>query len=99
MPDFDELRRYARKKGLGVDDPSALVCLDEVRALIGEQVDQVNRTLARYEQIKYLTILPKPFSVEDGELTPTLKLKRRVIKERYGEQIRGMYDAGKAKTA
>lgn len=99
VPDFDELRRYARKKGLGVDDPSALVCLDEVRALIGEQVDQVNRTLARYEQIKYLTILPKPFSVEDGELTPTLKLKRRVIKERYGEQIRGMYDAGKAKTA
>ena len=70
-----------------------MVSRGEIRALIQEQVNEVNSQLARYEQIKYFTILPKPFSVEGGELTPTLKLKRRVIKERYREEIRGMYAA------
>ncbi|HQI80117.1 MAG TPA: AMP-binding protein, partial [Deltaproteobacteria bacterium] len=97
VPDFHELKKYAKEKGLGVDDPAALILLDEVKALIHEQVDQVNKTLARYEQIKYFTILAQPFSVEGGELTPTLKLKRRIIKERYGEQIRGMYDPGRTR--
>ncbi|HPR56009.1 MAG TPA: long-chain fatty acid--CoA ligase [Deltaproteobacteria bacterium] len=97
VPDFHELKKFARSKGLGTDDPAALVCLEEVKALIQEQVDQVNLSLARYEQIKYYVILPRPFSVETGELTPTLKLKRRIIKERYGELIRGMYEQQKAR--
>jgi len=59
-------------------------------------VDQVNKSLARYEQIKYFIILSKPFSVESGELTPTLKLKRRIIKERYEQQIKSMYSLNKA---
>jgi long-chain acyl-CoA synthetase len=99
VPDFHELRKYAKSKGLGVDDPAALILQDEVKALIQEQVDLVNKTLARYEQIKYFTILASPFSVEGGELTPTLKLKRRIIKERYGEQIRSMYDPGRARAS
>ena len=93
VPDFQELNRYAKKMGIPSEDPSALVSRGEIRALIQEQVNEVNSQLARYEQIKYFTILPKPFSVEGGELTPTLKLKRRVIKERYREEIRGMYTA------
>jgi long-chain acyl-CoA synthetase len=93
VPDFQELNRYAKKMGIPSEDPSALVSRGEIRALIQEQVNEVNSQLARYEQIKYFTILPKPFSVEGGELTPTLKLKRRVIKERYREEIRGMYAA------
>jgi long-chain acyl-CoA synthetase len=99
VPDFHDLRKVAREKGLEADDPAVLASQDEIRRLIQEQVDQVNRTLARYEQIKYFTILPRAFSVEGGELTPTLKLKRRVIKERYEQQIRNMYDPQKAKTS
>lgn len=91
VPDFHELKKYARDKGITSEDPSELVSRDQIKALIQEQVDEVNKGLARYEQIKYFTLLPKPFSVEGGELTPTLKLKRRIIKERFGEEIRGMY--------
>jgi long-chain acyl-CoA synthetase len=99
VPDFDELKKFTREKGLSTEDPVTLVSLDEVKALIQEQVDQVNRSLARYEQIKYFVILPRFFSVETGELTPTLKLKRRVIKERYEQQIKSMYDPQKAKAS
>lgn len=99
VPDFHELKKFAKEKGLPTEDPAALVSLNEVKSLIQEQVDRVNGTLARYEQIKYFTILPTPFSVEGGELTPTLKLKRRIIKERYGQEIRSMYDPQNTKAS
>jgi long-chain acyl-CoA synthetase len=95
VPDLQDLKKFARDKGLSMDDPEAFAVRDEVRALLQEQVDTVNATLARYEQIKYFIVLPRPFSVESGELTPTLKLKRRIIKERYGGHIRSMYGAEK----
>lgn len=95
VPDLHDLKKFAREKGITPDSPERFVSRPEIQSLIQEQVDAVNRTLARYEQIKYFVVLPRPFSVEGGELTPTLKLKRRVIRERYAQQIRGMYDAHK----
>ncbi|HEX8113459.1 MAG TPA: long-chain fatty acid--CoA ligase [Kofleriaceae bacterium] len=65
-----------------------------VRAAVQQQVDTVNETLARVEQIKKFTILPQPLSVATGELTPTLKLKRKVIAQRYEAQINAMYADG-----
>jgi long-chain acyl-CoA synthetase len=62
-----------------------------VRAAVQKQVDAVNETLARVEQIKKFTILPQQFSVAGGELTPTMKLKRKVIAQRYEPQIDAMY--------
>jgi len=59
--------------------------------LIQKQIDEVNETLPRYEQIKYYKVLDKPFSVESGELTPTLKLKRRIVLEKYKDEIENMY--------
>ena len=56
-----------------------------------EYVNQVNFELASYESIKYFRILPSDFSVETGELTPTLKLKRRVINEKFKQFIESMY--------
>ncbi|MFY9399233.1 MAG: long-chain fatty acid--CoA ligase [Desulfomonilia bacterium] len=91
VPDFAEINRYAKKAGISFNDPGELVSNAEIRKLIDEQVQQVNKQLARYEQIKYYTVLSKPFSVESGELTPTLKLKRRIIKERFADEIRSMY--------
>jgi len=55
-------------------------------------IDRLNRTLARYETIKYFRILPNDLSVEDDLLTPTLKLKRRNIEARYGHLFDEMYD-------
>jgi long-chain acyl-CoA synthetase len=54
-------------------------------------VDDVNRDLSRYEQIKRFTILPRDFSAEEGEVTPTLKLKRRVCQEHFADEIEGLY--------
>ena len=54
-------------------------------------VDDVNRELSRFEQIKRFTILPRDFSVEEGEVTPTLKLKRRVCQEHFAAEIEALY--------
>jgi long-chain acyl-CoA synthetase len=62
------------------------------RDRIGATVAKVNSTLARYEQIKKFTVLPRDLTVEGGELTPTLKVKRRVVAERFAVQIEGMYE-------
>jgi len=56
-----------------------------------EIVDDVNRDLSRYEQIKRFTILPRDFSAEEGEVTPTMKLKRRVCQEHFAAEIEGLY--------
>ena len=64
---------------------------DATRAEIQQAIDRLNATVARSEQIKKHTILPRPFSVESGELTPTMKLKRATIAERYAAEIAAMY--------
>jgi long-subunit acyl-CoA synthetase (AMP-forming) len=61
------------------------------RAYVERQVEQINATLARYETIKRVALLPRELSVEQGELTPTLKLKRRVILERHREAVERLY--------
>ncbi|HEX4953548.1 MAG TPA: long-chain fatty acid--CoA ligase [Thermoanaerobaculia bacterium] len=62
-----------------------------VRAAIEAAVEQVNRRLARFEQVKKFTLLPASFSIEGGELTPTMKVKRRVVAEKYAAEIEAMY--------
>ncbi len=91
VPDFDRLKYFAKSKKIACADPSKLMEHEEVRAAIDREVQQVNATLARYEQIKYYTLLATPFSVEGGELTPTMKLKRRIVNERFKDAIESMY--------
>jgi long-chain acyl-CoA synthetase len=64
---------------------------DEVRSQIQKQIDTVNESLARVEQIKKFTVLPQPFGIDSGELTPTLKIKRKVIAQKYAREIDAMY--------
>ena len=63
----------------------------EIRAAIQAQIDEVNETLARVEQVKKFTILPRPFGIDTGELTPTLKIKRKVVAQKYAREIEAMY--------
>jgi long-chain acyl-CoA synthetase len=62
-----------------------------VRALIEGVVDAVNAERSRYEQIKRFAILPRDFTMDDGELTPTLKLKRGVVHEHFAAELEGLY--------
>jgi long-chain acyl-CoA synthetase len=71
-----------------------LTAAPAIRAAVQKQVDEVNVTLARVEQIKKFTILPRAFSIAAGEVTPTMKLKRKVISQRYQTEIDAMYADG-----
>ena len=68
----------------GVDGPGT-------KAKIQALVDEVNRELSRYEQIKRFSILPRDFAIEEGELTPTLKLKRRICEQHFAAEIDALY--------
>ena len=78
--------------------PEDLVHDPRVIALIEQGVDALNKRVGSWEAIKYFTLLPRPFSEEAGEITPTLKIKRKVIAQRYADQIESMY-SGKKKPA
>jgi long-subunit acyl-CoA synthetase (AMP-forming) len=72
-------------------DPKDLANCEIFRAHLEKQVEEINRTLARYESIKRFKILPRELSIEEGELTPTLKLKRRIIYQNHAEEIERLY--------
>ena len=63
----------------------------DVHRLYAQVVDHVNATLAQFERIKKFHLLPREFTLDAGELTPTLKVKRRVVEERYREEIEELY--------
>jgi long-chain acyl-CoA synthetase len=88
--DPEALPAWAAERGLPTD-MAALAQTDEVRALVQEIVDGVNADRSRYEQIKRFVILPRDFTMDDGELTPTLKLKRREAVARYMPEIAALY--------
>jgi long-chain acyl-CoA synthetase len=91
VPDWGALRASH-----GIDgDPDALVTDSRVRAIIQALVDALNRDLAGFESVRAFALLARPFSEENGELTPTLKPKRRVIARRYREVIDAMYEAAR----
>ncbi|MFH1060295.1 MAG: AMP-binding protein [Pseudomonadota bacterium] len=89
--DEDNVVKYAQEKKIPFTTYSSLTQAREVVELIQAEVDKVNQTLARVEQIKKFTILPKKLLEEDGEVTPTMKIKRKFINETYKEMIEKMY--------
>jgi len=91
VPDFEGLETWAREQSLSYANRNDLIQKQEVLSLVKDRIDQVNANLARYETIKRFAILDHEFSEEGGELTPTLKKKRRVINEKYIDQIEELY--------
>ncbi len=89
--DEDRIRRWASERGLDSTSSAALAAHPEVRRLIEGEVAECNRGLASYESIKKFRILPRPLSIAEGELTPTLKLRRKLVYERYRSLIDEMY--------
>jgi len=93
--DAEEVARWGREQGLVLDAPEAMAAHPTVQELIEREVAAANRHLASYESIKYFRILPRDLSTETGELTASLKVKRKVMAERYAVQIEEMYQASK----
>jgi long-chain acyl-CoA synthetase len=90
-PNFGALEDWAKGQGIDVHDRKALVKDAKVVAQYRGIVDKVNGTLAPFESIKRIAVVPDEWSVEDGELTPSLKLKRRVVEKKYAAEIAEFY--------
>jgi long-chain acyl-CoA synthetase len=88
--DQEQLGRWAAARGLPAD-PAQLASHAEVIELVQELVDDVNRDRTRHEQVKRFAVLPRDFSAEEGEVTPTMKLRRRVCEEHFADEIDGLY--------
>ncbi len=88
--DPDEIVPWAQENGLP-EDVAQLATADEVRALVQSELDRANANYAQVEQIKKFAILDRDLSLEEGELTPTLKVKRNVVNDRYAELFDSLY--------
>lgn len=90
-PHFPLLEDWARANGVNFNSRAELVADNRVRELYRGIVEHVNKNLAHFETIKKLVIVPDEFTVATGEITPTMKLKRRVIEAKYQQQIEQLY--------
>jgi long-chain acyl-CoA synthetase len=91
VPEFDHLKGWAEKQGLGTADVPKLLAEPRVRELFAAEVATVNAGLPGYEKVVAWELLPQEFTLETGELTPTQKVKRRVINQKYGDVIDRLY--------
>lgn len=90
-PNFALLEDWARMNGIGFTAPQQLVSDERVRALYEGIVNDVNSRLARFERLKRVILVPDEFSIATGELTPSLKLKRRIVEQKYAAEIESLY--------
>lgn len=91
IPEYKALEEYAKANGIGYSSREELCASDKIHTMMMERIDTLQQQLAHYEQIKRFTLLPKPFTMESGELTNTLKMRRKVINEHYKKEIENMY--------
>lgn len=91
MPSFEALEEWAKQHKIEYKTHADLINDERVINFYQQRIEELSKHWARYESVKKFTLLPEPFSVEKGEITPTLKLKRRVIEQNYKEAIEAMY--------
>jgi len=91
MIDHENVEKYAQDRDIAFGNYKSLTLSPEIQALIQSEVDRVNAKFARVEQIKRFWLLDTQLSAEDDELTPTMKLKRRLVEKKYAQRIDAMY--------
>ncbi len=99
VPARENVERWAGESALAYDAYENLLSLAPLYDLIAQEIKRLTTDFATFEQIKKFILVPEPFSQEGGELTPTLKVKRRVVEEKYAQEIEAMYaqEAGGSK--
>ncbi|MGL4491912.1 MAG: AMP-binding protein, partial [Tannerellaceae bacterium] len=91
VPAYPMLEEYAKKRGIKYDSMEELVNNEDILKLIEARIEEHQKTFASYEKIKRFKVLANPFTMESGELTNTLKVRRAVILNRYADLIDSMY--------
>ena len=92
VPAYGLLEKFAAENGISCASREELCRHPRIHQMIAERIDTLQQDLAHYEQVKRFVLLPTPFTMESGELTNTLKVKRRVVYERYAREIAKMYE-------
>ena len=92
VPAFAVIRNWLEEQGKDVPEQNEqIIALPEVRDLIRKQLDKYNPLFSHVEQVKKFVLLPREWTIDSGELTPSLKMKRKVIEEKHADQINDMY--------
>ncbi|MBW1898502.1 MAG: long-chain fatty acid--CoA ligase, partial [Deltaproteobacteria bacterium] len=90
--DQDNLRAWAEKNGYSALDFEALTRLPEIKEMVQKVIEESNKSLAKFETIKKFIIIPKPFLVDTGELTPTMKVRRSIVEDKYMDMLNALYN-------
>jgi long-chain acyl-CoA synthetase len=97
VPDFESIQEYADSHKIIYTDIKDLIDKKEIYNLLDKEIASIQKKLANYERVRKFSILDKPFTIESGEITPSLKIKRKFVEERYAYLIEGMYFTGMEK--
>jgi long-chain acyl-CoA synthetase len=92
VPEFDILREYTTARGMAETAEADLIANIDVRQLFQDEIDRLQKDLPHYERVRRFELLPAPLTVESGEVTPTLKVKRKVVEQQYSHLIERMYE-------
>ncbi len=93
VPDFEALKEYADANNIKYTNEIDLTKDERIYKLLDVELNQMQRTLANYERVRKFALLDRPFTIETGEITPSMKIRRKYIEERYGELIEKMYES------
>ncbi len=91
MPNFEQLESFAKNQNLNLKTPKDFCESEKIIKLLEKQVDELTTDLSKFEKVKKIALLEAEMTVEGGELTPTLKVKRRVVDEKYKDGIEKIY--------
>ena len=92
VPDFEVIKEYADARKLAYATPADLTRREEIYQLIERDINVIQKDLANYERVRRFVLLDHQFTVEEGELTPTQKVRRSVVEKRYADVIESMYE-------
>ena len=92
VPEFELLKDHAKSLGISFSQDADLIQIEEVRKLYEKEIQELQKDLPTYERVRRFELLPEQLSVENGEITPTLKVKRRVVEKKFAELIAKMYE-------
>ena len=91
IPDFEKLRVWARDNKIAFRDNTELTSHPKVRAMLQDETDAACAELAQYQKVKKIHVLDRELTIENGEITPTMKVRRRAVELRFAHQINALY--------
>lgn len=91
VPEFENLKDFAKRIGIAFSRDADLIELDDIKKLFEKEIQTLQKDLPTYERVRRFELLPQQLTVENGEITPTLKVKRKVVEQKYAPLIEKMY--------